>query len=75
MDDSKEIMLALGRLEGKVESILSMQRTHDEEMGRIDKRVRLLEQGKSMMLGGAAVIATIASAIITLFLRSFSDAG
>ena len=65
MEDSRDILLALGRLEGKVESLLQMQTSHGEGIGRLDKRVRLLEQGKSALFGGAAVIAAGASLLIS----------
>ena len=65
MEDTKDILLALGRLEGKVESLLHMQRSHAEDMDRLDKRVRLLEQGRAALLGGAAVVGSIAATIIS----------
>tara|TARA_Y100000004_G_scaffold191720_1_gene251003 strand:+ start:161 stop:379 length:219 start_codon:yes stop_codon:yes gene_type:complete len=65
MEDTKDILLALGRLEGKVESLLHMQRSHAEDMDRLDKRVRLLEQGRAALLGGAAVVGSIAAAVIS----------
>ncbi len=65
MEDTREILLALGRLEGKVESLLHMQRTHDEELTVLDKRIRLLEQGRAAVLGGAAVVGSVAAAVIS----------
>ena len=65
MEDTKDILLALGRLEGKVESLLHMQRSHAEDMDRLDKRVRLLEQGRAALLGGAAVVGSIAATVIS----------
>jgi len=72
MDDTREILLALGRLEGKVESLISMQRSHDEEISRLDKRVRLLEQGKAALYGGAAVIGAIAATLISWLFKEWS---
>jgi hypothetical protein len=65
MDDSKDILMALGRLEGKMESFLALQRSQAEDLGRLDKRVRLLEQGKSALFGGAAVIGSVAAAFVS----------
>jgi hypothetical protein len=65
----QEILIALGRLEGKVESLISMQRSHDEEITTLDKRVRTLEQGKAAIWGGAAVIGSISAAIISFFFK------
>ena len=70
IEDTKDILMALGRLEGKMESLLHMQRNHDEELGRLDKRLRIVEQGKSALFGGAAVIGAIAAAFVSWALRS-----
>lgn len=72
MDDTREILLALGRLEGKVESLLAMQRAHDEELNHLDKRVRLLEQGKAALLGGSAVIGALAATIISWVFKEWT---
>ena len=72
MDDTREILLALGRLEGKVESLITMQRAHDEELNHLDKRVRLLEQGKAALLGGAAVVGSIAATFISWIFKEWS---
>jgi hypothetical protein len=70
IEDTKDILMALGRLEGKMESLLHMQRNHDEELGRLDKRLRVVEQGKSALFGGAAAIGAIAAAFVSWVLRS-----
>ena len=72
MDDSRDILLALGRLEGKVESLIHMQRSHAEEMDRIDKRVRVLEQGRAALLGGAAVVGAVAATIISWIFKEWA---
>ena len=72
MDDTKEIFLALGRLEGKVESLIAMQRAHSEELGHLDQRGRLLEQGKAALLGGAAVVGSIAATVISWLFQEWS---
>tara|TARA_Y100001970_G_C14057740_1_gene762510 strand:- start:361 stop:579 length:219 start_codon:yes stop_codon:yes gene_type:complete len=72
MEDTREILLALGRLEGKVESLLHMQRAHDEELTVLDKRIRILEQGRSAILGAAAVIGSVAATVISLVFKEWS---
>tara|TARA_R110002110_G_scaffold127581_1_gene306564 strand:- start:237 stop:455 length:219 start_codon:yes stop_codon:yes gene_type:complete len=72
MEDTRDILLALGRLEGKVESLIHLQRSHAEEMDRIDKRVRLLEQGRSALLGGAAVVGAVAATIISWIFKEWN---
>lgn len=66
MEDINQIMVALGRLEGKVESLLSMQRTHAEDIDKLDKRVRDLEHSKSWLMGAAAIIGAGASVVVSL---------
>ena len=72
MEDTREILLALGRLEGKVESLLHMQRAHDEELTVLAKRIRILEQGRSAILGAAAVIGSVAATVISLVFKEWS---
>ena len=67
-----EILLALGRLEGKVDSLITTQTIHNEELGRHDKRLRDLEQSKSWVLGAAAAIGAIASILVNMIGGRFS---
>tara|TARA_R110002096_G_scaffold79091_2_gene185786 strand:- start:390 stop:599 length:210 start_codon:yes stop_codon:yes gene_type:complete len=55
-----EILIALGRLEGKVDALISRQAIHDEELDRHDTRLRDLEQSKSWLLGVAAAAGAVA---------------
>ena len=52
---NEEILVALGRLEGKVDALITRQSLIDEELGRQEKRIRSLEQSKSWVLGAAAM--------------------
>ena len=65
-ENDKEILLALGRLEGKVDSIISRQMVHDEELDRHDQRIRNLEQSKSWVIGAAAAVGAIVSVVINM---------
>ena len=65
MESDNQILVALGRLEGKVDALISRQAVHDEELQRHDVRLRNLEQGRSWLLGAAAVIGAVASFIST----------
>ena len=69
MTASDDLLLAIGRLEGKVDSILATMNRHGEELERLDHRLRKLEQSKSWMLGAAAVVGAVSS----YFLRLFGD--
>ena len=69
---NEEILLALGRLEGKVDSLITTQAVHNEELGRHDKRLRHLEKSKSWVLGAAAAIGAVASIIVNMIGGKFS---
>ena len=59
-----EILIALGRLEGKVDALMTRQAVHDEVLERHDTRLRNLEMSRSWMLGAAAGISVVASFIV-----------
>mgnify|MGYP003136190208 CR=1 FL=1 len=63
---NEEILLALGRLEGKVDSLITQQAAHNEELARHDTRIRSLEQSKSWLLGAAAAAGAVASFLVNL---------
>jgi hypothetical protein len=65
MESNDQILVALGRLEGKVDALMTRQALHDEDIQRHDVRLRQLEQGRSWLLGAAAVIGAIASFVAT----------
>lgn len=63
---NEEILLALGRLEGKVDAMMSSLRIQEQELKTLEKRIRELEQSRAWMLGAAGVIAAIAGFIVKL---------
>ena len=63
---NEELLLALGRLEGKVDSLIATQRAQDDTLGHHDKRLRTLENSRSLMLGAAAVIGALSSQLLKL---------
>ena len=65
MEPNDQILVALGRLEGKVDALMTRQALHDEDIQRLDVRLRQLEQGRSWLLGAAAVVGAIASFVAT----------
>ena len=56
-----EILIALGRLEGKVDALIARQALLDQEIEKLDHRLRSLEQSKSWVVGAAAAIGAILS--------------
>ena len=61
---NEEILVALGRLDGKVDALITRQALIDEELGRQEKRIRTLEQSKSWVLGAAAMVGGAVSLLI-----------
>ena len=72
MDGERDILLALGRLEGKVESLLHMQHTHAETLDTMESRIRILEQGKAALMGGAMVVGSVAATIVSWIFKDWS---
>jgi len=60
---NEELLLALGRLEGKVDSLITRQAVHDEQLERMETRVRRLENSRSWLMGASAAIGASVSLI------------
>lgn len=58
------LFLHLGRLEGKVDAILSNQSNMDKRLDEHEKRLGVLERYRSWQLGVSAAIATIIAGLI-----------
>jgi hypothetical protein len=65
-----EVMLAIGRLEGKLDLLLQQRQAVQVELKELDQRVRHLEQSRSYIIGAAGVIAAIVSALFQYTLAS-----
>ena len=61
-----EIMLAIGRLEGKVDTLIQMQRIQEDQIKNHEDRLRQLEHSKSYAMGIAAAIGAIVSTVMSL---------
>jgi hypothetical protein len=61
---NEEILLTLGRLEGKVDAMMTSLRMQEQELKILDKRIRELEQSRAWMLGAAAIISILAGFIV-----------
>ena len=64
MAAQEDLLLAIGRLEGKVDCLIASISTHDDELGKLDRRCRRLELSKSWMLGAAAAVGAVSSYIL-----------
>jgi hypothetical protein len=60
-----ELFLAIGRLEGKVDSLLAMQQMAQDELKDHDARLRNLEHTRGYVMGWSAAIGAIASFAVT----------
>lgn len=63
-----EILLALGRLEGKMDSLMKNSHLQTELMREHDLRLRRLETSKATMLGMSSALAFIVSSAVTYLL-------
>ena len=67
-----ELFLAIGRLEGKVDSILAQQSRQNDELKSHDNRIRSLEHSRGYMLGWAAAIVATVSFIANYMIRAIT---
>ncbi len=68
MSQDHDVMLAIGRLEGKLDSLIQLRQQQQQEIKDLDTRVRALENAKSLIIGGAGVV----SGSVTLLLNFLS---
>jgi len=66
-----EIMLAIGRLEGKVDTLIQLQRLQEEQIKNHEDRLRQLEHSKSYAMGIAAAVGAIISTATTMVTKAF----
>ena len=65
----ENLFLALGRLEGKVDSLLALQKSQEEQLNGHDERIRTLESSRSFIMGGAAIVGAAASTVVNLLIK------
>ncbi len=68
MSDSQqtELLLAIGRLEGKVDGLVSSHQNLEVDLRALSKRVGSLEKEKSKLYGAGVVLALIRSGVMWL---------
>lgn len=64
-----ELFLAIGRLEGKVDALISMQQYQQTQIGEHDKRIRILEHTKGYITGWAIAVGAVISVCINIFVK------
>ncbi len=63
MNDSDSILLILGRLEGKVDALVSAVGVHEENVEKLEERVRILENARAKVIGISAGLASVISMV------------
>lgn len=67
MSSSEEqLFLTLGRLEGKVDTLLALQKIQEEQIKEHDGRLRSLENSKAFAMGVSAIIGAVVSVSVTI---------
>ena len=67
--NSNELLLSLGRLEGKMDALISITSQHNEMIQKHDERLRELETSRSALIGAVAILSTAISAAVAYFSR------
>ena len=68
-----EMYLILGRLEGKLDSVMAITEKQWDTIEKHDRRIKKLEKDRHMVYGAAAVLGVIGSVVIWVisnFVRS-----
>lgn len=63
----RDLLLALGRLEGKVDALVSSVATQAGTTRLHDGRLRTLETSRSALIGAVAILSTAISALVAYF--------
>ncbi len=66
-NSNEELFLHLGRLEGKVDAILSNQTLMANQLDDHDESIGKLEQHRAWFLGASAVVASVVATAIGFF--------
>lgn len=67
-----ELLIAVGRLEGKMDALIQLQRIQEEQIKNHEERLRALEHSKSYAMGIAAAIGAIISTAIQFLSKAFN---
>jgi cystathionine beta-lyase family protein involved in aluminum resistance len=67
-----ELFLAIGRLEGKLDSLIAMQGKQGDELKDHDIRLRSLEQSKSHFIGYAAAAGGVLGIVANYVIKAFA---
>tara|TARA_R100000306_G_C4365905_1_gene137629 strand:- start:316 stop:555 length:240 start_codon:yes stop_codon:yes gene_type:complete len=65
----KDVYLILGRLEGKLDSVMTVTEKQWSSIEHHDTRLVKLEQDRAMVYGAAAVLGVVGSAVIWIITK------
>lgn len=65
-DNPGDILLALGRLEGKVDALIAQQTRTQEDIDQLEHRVRSLEGSKALLLGICTAVGAVTSYLVDI---------
>ena len=68
-EPQQDLLIALGRLEGKMDALISITNALNETIQKHDERLRELENSRSALIGAVAIISTAISAGIAWLAR------
>ena len=69
MTVQNDVYLILGRLEGKLDSVISITEKQWDSIELHEKRLIKLERDRSMVYGAAAVLGLVGSAVIWIITK------
>mgnify|MGYP001282860724 FL=1 len=69
MPHDEDIKYMLGRLEGKVDSLIAGMKQQTQELQEHEKRIRILETSKAWVLGWSSAAALLISVIIQFLFK------
>jgi len=67
-----ELIYALGRLEGKVDTLIQLQRLQEEQIKNHEERLRGLEHSKSYAMGIAAAVGAVISTAVSFITKAIN---
>ena len=65
----RDLLVAIGRLEGKMDALIAITSAHHEMIQRHDERLRELETSRSALIGAVAILSTAISAAVAWLSR------
>jgi hypothetical protein len=67
--NDQDLLLSLGRLEGKMDALIAITNAHNDIIQRHDERLRELENSRSALIGAVAILSTAISAAVAYLSR------